>query len=115
ISAHTGEQVVIPLNMADGALLGVGKGNREYNYSAPHGAGRCCSRREMQRQLKRGDYSLEEYAHAMQGIFSTSINASTFDESPFAYKNPDMIEAYLSETVEISARLKPVYNLKAEG
>lgn len=106
---------MIPLNMAAGTLLGIGKGNAKYNYSAPHGAGRRCSRREMLRQLKRGDSSLKEYMHAMQGVFSTSINAKTFDESPFAYKDPVAIETYLPETVEISTRLKSVYNLKAEG
>lgn len=115
IAAHAGQKVVIPLNMADGTLLGVGKGNPEYNYSAPHGAGRLHSRREMMRRLKRGDHTLQEYQRAMEGIFSTSVTPGTFDESPFAYKDPAMIETYLHACVEITTRLKPVYNLKAEG
>jgi len=115
IAAYAGQKVIIPLNMADGTLLGVGKGNPEYNYSAPHGAGRLHSRREMMRRFKRGDHTLQEYQHAMEGIFSTSVTAKTVDESPFAYKDPAIIETYLQECVDITARLRPVYNLKAEG
>jgi tRNA-splicing ligase RtcB len=114
IAAYAGQKVVIPLNMADGTLLGEGKGNPEYNFSAPHGAGRCHSRREMMRRLKQGDYTLSDYEHAMQGVFSTSVTSGTFDESPFAYKDSHMIETYVRETVEITAHLKPVYNLKAQ-
>ena len=115
ISAHEGEQVIIPLNMADGTLIGTGKGNTSYNKSAPHGAGRKSSRKEMFRKLDKGEYSMEDFTGSMQGIFSTSINRETFDESKFAYKDPADIEKYLLETVTITDKLKPVYNLKAAG
>ncbi len=115
ISAHEGEQVIIPLNMADGTLIGTGKGNTSYNKSAPHGAGRKSSRKEMFRKLDKGEYSMEDFTGSMQGIFSTSINRETFDESKFAYKDPADIEKYLLETVTVTDKLKPVYNLKAAG
>lgn len=115
ISAHEGEQVIIPLNMADGTLIGTGKGNTSYNKSAPHGAGRKSSRKEMFRKLDKGEYSMEDFTGSMKGIFSTSINRETFDESKFAYKDPAVIEKYLLETVTITDKLKPVYNLKAAG
>ncbi|HPX62428.1 MAG TPA: RtcB family protein [Deltaproteobacteria bacterium] len=115
ISAHKGEQVIIPLNMADGTIIGTGKGKSNYNESAPHGAGRRHSRKEMFRKLDKGEYRLEDFSDSMQGIFSTSINRDTFDESKFAYKDPAEIEKYLLETVMITDKLKPVYNLKAAG
>jgi tRNA-splicing ligase RtcB len=115
ISAHEGEQVIIPLNMADGTIIGIGKGNSSYNRSAPHGAGRKHSRKEMYRKLDKGEYSLSDFSGSMQGIFSTSINRETFDESKFAYKEPAEIEKYLLETVTVTDKLKPVYNLKAAG
>ena len=115
ISAHDGEQVIIPLNMADGIIIGTGKGNTSYNKSAPHGAGRRHSRKEMFRKLDKGEYSMEDFSDSMQGVFSTSINRETFDESKFAYKDPAEIEKFLLETVTITERLKPVYNLKAAG
>lgn len=115
ISAHQGEQVIIPLNMADGTIIGTGKGNTAYNKSAPHGAGRKSSRTEMFRKLDKGEFSLEDFSNSMQGIFSTSINRETFDESKFAYKDPAVIEKYLLETVTVIDKLKPVYNLKAAG
>lgn len=113
ISAHQGEPVIIPLNMVDGALLGTGKGNSAYNYSAPHGAGRAHSRRDMLRKLDRGDYSLKDFTVSMKGIFSTSISRETFDESKFAYKDPEIIDKYLRQCVVVTDRLRPVYNLKA--
>ena len=115
ISAYQGEQVIIPLNMADGTIIGTGKGNTAYNKSAPHGAGRNHSRTEMFRKLDKGEYCLEDFSNSMEGVFSTSINRETFDESKFAYKDPAEIEKYLLETVVVSDRLKPVYNLKAAG
>jgi tRNA-splicing ligase RtcB len=115
ISAHEGEQVIIPLNMSDGIIIGTGKGNTSYNKSAPHGAGRKSSRKEMFRKLDKGEYSLDDFEKSMQGVFSTSINRETFDESKFAYKDPAEIEKYLLETVTVTDKLKPVYNLKAAG
>lgn len=115
ISAHEGEQVIIPFNMADGTIIGTGKGNSSYNRSAPHGAGRRHSRKEMFRKLDKGEYSLDDFSDSMQGIFSTSINRETFDESRFAYKEPEAIKKYLLETITITDTLKPLYNLKAAG
>ena len=115
ISAHKGERVIIPLNMADGTLLGLGKGNSNYNLSAPHGAGRRHGRMDMFRRLDRGEFSMEKFRESMQHVFSTSISRETFDESKFAYKSLADIEEYLLETVEVKGRLTPVYNLKAAG
>ncbi|MDD5285387.1 MAG: RtcB family protein [Desulfuromonadaceae bacterium] len=115
ISAHKGERVIIPLNMADGTILGVGKGNSAYNLSAPHGAGRRHGRREMFRKLQSGEYSLNDFRESMRHVFSTSVIKETFDESKFAYKPLADIEEYLLETVEVTERLTPVYNLKATG
>lgn len=115
ISARHGERVIIPLNMADGTLLGTGKGNRAYNCSAPHGAGRLHGRKEMFRRLQAGQFSMQQYAESMRHVFSTSVNRETFDESKFAYKPFDAIERHLRETVEIEQIIKPVYNLKAAG
>lgn len=114
ISAHKDEKVVIPLNMGAGIVLGKGKGNKDYNWSAPHGAGRLYGRKDMLRKLDSGTFhSMEEYKGAMEGIFTTSISRKTFDESPFAYKPLESIATYLEETVEIEQIAKPVYNLKA--
>ncbi|MDD2736261.1 MAG: RtcB family protein [Desulfuromonadaceae bacterium] len=115
ISAHKGERVIIPLNMADGTLLGEGKGNTNYNLSAPHGAGRRHGRMDMFRRLDKGEFSMEKFKESMQHVFSTSISRETFDESKFAYKSLADIEEYLLETVEVTGRLTPVYNLKAAG
>lgn len=114
ISAHTDERVVIPLNMGAGIVIGKGKGNKDYNWSAPHGAGRLFGRKDMIRRLDSGMfYSMEAFEESMKGIFTTSVNRSTFDESPFAYKPWDSISGYLAETVDIEQVAKPVYNLKA--
>lgn len=116
ISAHRGEKVVIPLNMGHGIVIGVGKGNKDYNYSAPHGAGRLYGRKDMIRRLDSGTfYSMEAFKESMEGIFTTSVSRDTFDESPFAYKSWDNISSYLEETVDIEQVAKPVYNLKASG
>jgi len=113
ISAYAGEQVVIPLNMAAGVILGTGKGNRRYNFSAPHGAGRVFGRREMKRRLKTGQFSMEEFKKNMEGVYSTSISKDTIDESPMAYKRWEDIRREMEETVTVEKLLKPVYNLKA--
>jgi tRNA-splicing ligase RtcB (3'-phosphate/5'-hydroxy nucleic acid ligase) len=115
ISAHKDERVIIPLNMADGTIIGTGKGNTSYNLSAPHGAGRKHGRKEMFRRLDKGEFSLEKFKESMLHVFSTSVSRETFDESKFAYKSFEDIESYLLETVEITGRLTPVYNLKAAG
>ncbi|CAH2031678.1 RtcB family protein [Trichlorobacter ammonificans] len=115
ISAHQGERVIIPLNMADGTLIGTGLGNPAYNRSAPHGAGRLHGRKEMFRRLKEGQFSMQQYADSMEHVFSTSVNRETFDESRFAYKPLAAIEHHLRETVTVEQRLTPVYNLKAAG
>ena len=110
ISAQKGERVIIPMNMRDGSLICIGKGNADWNYSAPHGAGRL---------YKRGDakelFSLEEYQQQMQGIFSSSIALSTIDESPMAYKPMESILEKIEPTVEVVKRIKPIYNFKAGG
>jgi len=108
ISAKLGEKVVIPWNMRDGIILGIGKGNEDYNNSAPHGAGRIMGRMAAKRNL-----DLEEYKQEMEGIWSSCINKDTLDESPMAYKNSEVIKALLEPTVDIIASLKPIYNFKA--
>lgn len=108
ISAREGEKVLIPLNMRDGAIIGVGKGNEDWNFSAPHGAGRVMSRSKAKREL-----SVEDFESQMNGIFSTSVCAETLDEAPDAYKPAQEILDALEPTVEVVSRLKPVYNFKA--
>lgn len=108
ISAKTGEKVLIPINMRDGCILGIGKGNEDWNYSAPHGAGRTMSRSKAKESIL-----LEEYQKAMDGIFTTSVNTSTIDESPMAYKTMDEIIGNIKDTVEIVNIIKPIYNFKA--
>ncbi len=108
IAAHKGEKVLIPMNMRDGSVLAIGKGNPEWNYSAPHGAGRLMSRAKAKEQL-----SMTEYKAAMAGIYTTSVNAETIDESPMAYKSAAEIVGVIKDTVEIADIMKPVYNFKA--
>ncbi len=108
ISAAEGQMLVIPLNMRDGLLLCRGKGNPEWNCSAPHGAGRLYSRSRA-KEL----FTVEEYAAEMEGIYSTCIGKSTLDEAPFAYKNYEEIMRCVEPTVDICERLKPIYNFKA--
>ena len=116
ISAHRDEKVVIPLNMGAGIVIGTGKGNKDYNFSTAHGAGRLYGRKDMLRRLDSGKfYSMEAFVESMQGIYTTSLSRETFDESPFAYKPWDSISSYLEETVDIEQVAKPVYNLKASG
>lgn len=108
ISAKEGEFVIIPVNMRDGVIFGRGKGNLEWNKSAPHGAGRILKRTEVKNQ-----HTLSEFKSAMKGIYSTSINKDTLDESPFAYRKIADILPVIGETVEVEKILKPVYNFKA--
>ena len=108
IAAHKGEKILIPINMRDGSVLAVGKGNPEWNYSAPHGAGRILSRRAAKDQL-----NLEAYRQSMEGIYTTSVNASTLDEAPMAYKSLEDIIDVIRESVDIIDIMKPIYNFKA--
>ena len=108
IAAHNGEKVLIPINMRDGSILAIGKGNPEWNFSAPHGAGRIMSRTEAKAKL-----SLNEYKSVMNGVYSTSINEETLDEAPMAYKSLSDIVDVISDTVKIIDVMKPVYNFKA--
>lgn len=108
ISAQEGERSIIPLNMRDGSLICKGKGNPDWNYSAPHGAGRLMSRTEAKNSL-----SMKEFKDTMKDVFSSSVNKSTIDEAPMAYKPADEIIENISETVEIVDTIKPIYNFKA--
>lgn len=108
IAAHKGEKVLIPINMRDGSILAVGKGNPDWNFSAPHGAGRLMSRTKARAELK-----MAEYQNTMSGIYTTSVNESTIDEAPMAYKSMADIVDVIDETVDIIEILKPVYNFKA--
>lgn len=108
ISAHKGEKVLIPISMKDGALICLGKGNPDYNNSAPHGAGRRLSRNTSFETL-----SMEEFKKEMEGIYSTSVDESTLDESPMAYKGLDDILPMLEGTCEVIDHIKPIYSFKA--
>ena len=108
IAAHAGEKVLIPINMRDGSILATGRGNPEWNYSAPHGAGRVMSRTTAKNTL-----SMEEYRETMKGIYTTSVTESTLDEAPMAYKSLEDIIDVVSGTVDVIEVLKPVYNFKA--
>ena len=108
IAAHDGERVLIPINMRDGSVLAVGRGNPEWNYSAPHGAGRILSRTEAKETL-----DLEEYRREMATVYTTSVNEKTLDEAPMAYKSLSDIIDVISESVDIIEVLKPIYNYKA--
>jgi len=108
IAAHAGEKVLIPINMRDGSVLAVGKGNPEWNYSAPHGAGRIMSRTKAKNEL-----NLDEYKKAMAGIYTTSVNAATLDEAPMAYKSLDDIIDVIKESVDVIEVMKPIFNFKA--
>lgn len=108
ISARKGEKLLIPINMRDGCIIGIGKGNADWNQSAPHGAGRIMSRSKAKEEI-----SVEEFEKSMQGIYTTSVNQSTIDESPMAYKSMDEILENIKDTVEIEKIVKPIYNFKA--
>lgn len=108
ISARKGERVLIPMNMKDGCIIAVGKGNDDWNQSAPHGAGRIMSRMRAKEEL-----DLEDYKASMKGIYSTSVNSQTLDEAPMVYKPMDEIINNIGDTVEIEKITKPIYNFKA--
>ena len=108
IAAHAGEKVLIPINMRDGSVLAIGKGNPEWNYSAPHGAGRIMSRSQAKETL-----DLDEYRREMAGVYTTSVNAFTLDEAPMAYKSLDDIIDIIRDAVVVIEVLKPIYNFKA--
>lgn len=108
VSAKAGETVIIPVNMRDGILLGMGLGNEDWNQSAPHGAGRLMKREEVKSR-----YTVSQYKAEMKGIYSSCINKDTLDEAPFAYRGIEEIEEAVKDTVEIRDILKPVYSFKA--
>lgn len=108
ISAKVGERVLIPFNMRDGAIIGVGLGNSDWNNSAPHGAGRTMSRKKARESL-----DMVEFQEKMEGVYSSSVRAATIDEAPMAYKPTQEIIDALAPTVEIRSRLMPAYNFKA--
>lgn len=108
VSAELGERLIIPMNMRDGSLICIGKGNPDWNYSAPHGAGRIMSRSQAKDRV-----NLDDFEESMKGIYSTSVCASTIDESPFVYKPMQEIIDNIKDTVEIIDIIKPIYNFKA--
>lgn len=108
VSAKFGQRLIIPINMRDGSLICVGKGNPDWNYSAPHGAGRVMGRKQAKKTL-----SLNDYKQTMAGIYTTSVNEDTIDEAPMAYKPIGEIEKNIQDTVEILERIYPIYNFKA--
>jgi RNA-splicing ligase RtcB len=108
VSAQTGEKLLIPINMRDGSLICVGKGNPDWNCSAPHGAGRLFGRIEAKRR-----FGMEEYRESMKDIYTTSVNQDTLDECPMAYKSMDDIVNNIGDTVDILKVIKPIYNFKA--
>ena len=108
IAAHEGEKVLIPINMRDGSVLAIGKGNPEWNYSAPHGAGRIMSRTAAKKNL-----NMAEYKESMKGIFTTSVSPETLDEAPMAYKSLDDIIDVIRDSVDIIDIMKPIFNFKA--
>ena len=108
VSAKAGERLLIPINMRDGSLICRGKGNPDWNYSAPHGAGRLMSRNEAKKK-----FSMGEFYESMNGIYTTSVNSDTLDECPMAYKPIESIVDNIGDTVEIEKIIRPIYNFKA--
>jgi len=108
VSAELGETLLIPINMRDGSLLCVGKGNEEWNYSAPHGAGRLFSRSKAKELIK-----IDDFIDSMKDVYSTSVMQSTLDEAPQAYKDIEEIKNAITDTVDIIGILKPIYNFKS--
>ncbi|MBQ9303120.1 RtcB family protein, partial [Butyrivibrio sp.] len=107
ISARAGEDVIIPINMKDGGILGKGLGNKEWNYSAPHGSGRISSRENVLQ-----NHTVSEFKAEMKGVYSVCIGKETLDEAPFAYRREDYIKEAVKDTVMIEKNIKPVYNYK---
>lgn len=110
VSAKSGEVLLIPMNMRDGSFICKGRGNPDWNFSAPHGAGRLLSRKDA-----RETFTIEEFKKEMEGIWSSSISKGTLDESPMAYKDADSIMKYIEPTVEVLEVIKPIYNFKASN
>lgn len=110
VSAKLGEKLLIPINMRDGSLICTGKGNVDWNQSAPHGAGRL-----MSRSAAKQSFTVSEFKHQMNGIYTTSVNKDTLDECPMAYKDMDDIVGNINDTVDIIRVIKPIYNFKASG
>lgn len=108
ISAKKGERVIIPINMRDGCIIGIGKGNDDWNNSAPHGAGRVMSRAQAMDMI-----DLKDYKESMKDIYTTSVTEETKDEAPFVYKSMEEILEHIIPTVEVTKIIKPVYNFKA--
>ena len=108
VSAKKGEKLLIPLNMRDGSLICIGKGNKAWNCSAPHGAGRLMSRTKAVKTL-----SLSEYKKQMKGIYSTTVCLETIDEAPMAYKRLEDIVDNIATTVTVKKRIRPTYNFKS--
>ena len=108
VSSRRNERLLIPINMRDGSLICVGKGNPDWNYSAPHGAGRLFSRKEAKRR-----FNVSEFSREMKGIYTTSVSQDTLDEAPMCYKSMSDILDNIGPTVEVSTVIRPVYNFKA--
>ena len=108
VLAQKDERLLTPINMRDGALICVGKGNPDWNYSAPHGTGRILSRKQARENL-----DIKDFAKTMEGIYTTCVAKSTIDESPMAYKSLDMILSQIEPTCEVISRIRPIYNFKA--
>lgn len=109
VSAQAGEKLLIPINMRDGSLICIGKGNKEWNFSAPHGAGRLKSRKGAKES-----FTVSEFKKQMEGIYTTSVNQDTLDECPMAYKPMEAITEHIGESVDIIKRIVPIYNFKAK-
>ena len=110
VSAKSGEVLLIPINMRDGSIIGIGKGDEDWNCSAPHGAGRLMSRAKAKER-----FTVAEFEKQMSGIYTTSVNQETLDECPMAYKSMEVITENIEPTVKILKIIKPVYNFKAGG
>lgn len=110
VSAQEDERLIIPMNMRDGSLICIGKGNPDWNYSAPHGAGRLMSRTKAKETI-----SMQEFTSSMSTIYTTSVCESTLDEAPQAYKPKEMIMQAIEPTATIETIIRPFYNFKAKG
>ena len=110
ISARTGEKVIIPINMRDGAIIGKGMGNPEWNFSAPHGSGRLMKREDVKK-----NHTVSEFKAEMKGIYSSCVGKDTLDEAPFAYRGIEEIKSAIGDTIELTEIIRPVYNYKAGG
>lgn len=110
VSAKKGERLLIPINMRDGSLICTGKGNEDWNQSAPHGAGRL-----MSRSAAKESFTVSEFKNQMKGIYTTSVNKDTLDECPMAYKGMEDIVDNIGDTVDVEKVIRPIYNFKASG